>query len=88
MNDDNTMGTIMIFAGNFAPQGWAYCNGATLEIQQYEALYAILGTTYGGDGATNFKLPNLVGPVPTIPTVGALPMNYVICIQGIFPSRS
>ena len=85
MNDENIMGSIMLFAGNFEPQGWAYCNGATLEIQQYEALYAILGTTYGGDGATNFKLPNLVGPVPTI---GVAPMNYVICTQGIFPSRS
>ena len=85
MNDDNTMGTIMLFAGNFAPQGWAYCNGATLEIQKYQALYAILGTTYGGDGATDFKLPNLVGPVST---GNSLPINYIICVQGIFPSRS
>ena len=85
MNEDNTIGTIILFAGNFAPQGWAYCNGAILEIQQYEALYAILGTTYGGDGATDFKLPNLVGPVPTI---GVSPVNYIICIEGIFPSRS
>ena len=87
MNDENIMGSIMLFAGNFAPQGWAYCNGAILEIQQYEALYAILGATYGGDGSTNFKLPNLVGPVSTVNS-SPITINYIICIEGIFPSRS
>jgi len=51
MNDYITMGTIILFAGDYAPQGWMYCNGATIAIQQYEALYAILGDTYGGDGS-------------------------------------
>lgn len=79
------MGTIILFAGDYAPQGWMYCNGATIAIQQYEALYAILGDTYGGDGSTNFKLPNLVGPVSTGNT---LPVNYIICTDGVFPNRS
>jgi len=85
MNDYITMGTIILFAGDYAPQGWMYCNGATIAIQQYEALYAILGDTYGGDGSTNFKLPNLVGPVSTGNT---LPVNYIICTDGVFPNRS
>jgi microcystin-dependent protein len=87
MNDENIMGSIMLFAGNFAPQGWAYCNGATLEIQQYEALYAILGNMYGGDGSSDFKLPNLIGPVST-GNSSPITINYIICIEGIFPSRS
>lgn len=58
---DDYIGMIKIFAGNFAPRGWAFCNGATLQIRQYTALYAILGTNYGGDGQTTFKLPNLAG---------------------------
>ena len=73
MNDENIMGSIMLFAGNFAPQGWAYCNGATLGIQQYEALYAILGNTYGGDGATNFKLPNIISLINSLKVI--LPTN-------------
>jgi microcystin-dependent protein len=55
------MGIIKPFAGNFAPRGWAFCNGQTLSIAQYSALYAIIGTTYGGDGVTNFCLPNIQG---------------------------
>jgi microcystin-dependent protein len=85
MNNYNTLGTIMLFAGNFAPQGWMYCNGATLSIQQYEALFSILGITYGGDAEQVFKLPNLVGPAST---EVSLPINYIICVEGIFPARS
>lgn len=55
------LGEIRLFAGNFAPSGWALCQGQQLAINQYEALYALLGTTFGGDGHTNFKLPDLRG---------------------------
>jgi microcystin-dependent protein len=58
------MGTIQPFAFNFAPNGWALCNGQTLSIAQYNALFALLGTYYGGNGTTNFQLPNLQGRVP------------------------
>src|SRR5882757_7059987 len=58
------MGTIMAFGFNFAPSGWQQCNGQTLAIQQYNALLALLGTNYGGNGSTNFQLPNLQGRVP------------------------
>lgn len=58
------LGQIIMFAGNFAPNGWALCNGQLLSIAQNSALFAILGTTYGGDGVTTFALPNLQGRVP------------------------
>lgn len=55
---------IRIMAFNFAPRGWAQCNGQTLPINQNQALFSLLGTMYGGDGRTNFMLPNLQGRVP------------------------
>jgi len=55
---------IRLFAGNFAPAGWAFCNGQLLPLSQYQAVFSILGTTYGGDGRTTFALPDLRGRVP------------------------
>jgi microcystin-dependent protein len=60
---DQLMATIILFAGNFTPKGWADCDGSLLEIPEYQALYALLGTTYGGDGETTFALPDLRGRV-------------------------
>ena len=57
---DPFVGEIQIFGFNYAPYGWMACNGATLQIQQYPALYSLINTTYGGDGKTTFMLPNLV----------------------------
>ncbi|HTS29887.1 MAG TPA: tail fiber protein [Bryobacteraceae bacterium] len=57
---DPFLGEIRIFGGNFAPQGWAFCDGSLLSIDQNSALYSLIGTTYGGDGITNFALPNLL----------------------------
>ena len=57
-------GEIRLFAGTFAPQGWALCNGQLLSIQDFEVLFQVIGTTYGGDGQTNFGLPDLQGRVP------------------------
>lgn len=59
------LGEIKLFAGNFAPKGWYTCEGQTLSISQYTALFSLLGTTYGGDGQTTFKLPDLRGSFPT-----------------------
>lgn len=61
---DAFIATILLFAGNFAPVGWAFCNGQLLSISQYQALYSLLGTTYGGDGIKTFALPDLRGRVP------------------------
>jgi microcystin-dependent protein len=55
---------IRLFTFNFAPKGWAFCNGQLLPINQNQALFSLLGTTYGGDGRVNFALPNLQGRVP------------------------
>ena len=58
------IGEIRLFAGNFAPRGWALCNGQILAVTSNEALFSILGTTYGGDGRTTFALPDLRGRGP------------------------
>ncbi len=58
---DPFIGQVQLFGFNFSPRGWAFCNGATLQIAQNTALFSLLGTTYGGNGTTTFQLPNLVG---------------------------
>src|SRR5580692_1409475 len=58
------LGAIFIFAGNFAPRGFALCQGQVLSIAQNTALFSILGTTYGGNGTTTFQLPDLQGRAP------------------------
>jgi microcystin-dependent protein len=121
---DELIGVIKMFAGNFAPEGYMLCQGQSLSITQNQALYAIIGNTYGGDYQSNtFQLPNLCGKtpkgvgtntkgteivelgrvggtesiVPTLPSNNGTPstmidtqflgLNYIICVQGIFPSR-
>lgn len=64
------IGQIMLFAGNFAPRGWAFCQGQLLPIAQNTALFSILGTTYGGDGRTTFGLPDLQGRMAVCPGRG------------------
>jgi microcystin-dependent protein len=61
---DPFLGEIRIFAGNYAPRAWADCDGTLLPIAQFDALFSLLGTTYGGDGETTFGVPDLQGRVP------------------------
>ena len=61
---DEFMGEIKLFAGNFVPRNWALCDGQLLPINQNQALYSLLGTTYGGNGTTTFALPDLRGRIP------------------------
>jgi microcystin-dependent protein len=131
------VGEIRMFAGNFAPRGWALCNGQLLPVSQNDALFSIIGTTYGGDARNTLALPDLRGRVPVHPGKGPgltprtlgqrggteavrlkagakaaqaaasqqstpvpksdepisivqpyLCINYIICLQGIFPSRN
>jgi microcystin-dependent protein len=73
------IGEIRMVGFNFAPNGWAFCDGSILPIDQYSTLFQLLGTTYGGDGQTTFALPNLQGRVPI--HQGTNPLNgnsYVI----------
>jgi microcystin-dependent protein len=113
------LGEVRLFAGNFAPRGWALCHGQLLPISENQALFSILGTTYGGDGRTTFALPDLRGRVAvgqgiasgltpvklgeqtngasvkletevgkeprTKPSLG---LNYIIAVNGVYPSRS
>ena len=76
---DAYIATIMLFAGNFAPRGWAECKGQIMQIQTHTAVFSLLGTTYGGNGQTTFALPNLKAPLEGT--------RYIICLEGIFPSR-
>lgn len=58
------IGEIRLFAGNFAPAGWMFCDGQLLPISEYETLFQLIGTTYGGDGQSTFALPDLRGRIP------------------------
>lgn len=61
---DCFIGEIRMFAGSYAPQDWLLCDGSTLNIASYSTLFSLIGTAYGGDGITNFKLPDLRGRIP------------------------
>lgn len=62
---DGYVGQIMLFGGNFAPRNWLYCAGQLLPISQYQILFSVIGTIYGGNGQVNFALPDLRGRVPS-----------------------
>jgi len=70
------IGQIILVPYNFAPRGWAFCNGQLLPIAQYTALFSLLGTTFGGDGRTTFALPDLRGRVPISAGQGPGLQNY------------
>ena len=76
------IGEIRMVGFNFAPVGWAFCNGAILAISQNDALFALIGTTYGGDGQTTFALPNLCSRVPTHMGQGAGLSNRMLGEMG------
>ena len=72
------LGEIRMFAGNFSPRGWAFCAGQLLSIAQNDALYALLGTTYGGDGQNTFGVPDMRGRLPINQGTGPGLSTYVI----------
>lgn len=74
---DCYLGEIRMFAGNYAPSGWALCNGQLLSISEYNALFALLGNRYGGDGETTFALPDLRGRIPIHTS-----QNYLLGASG------
>ena len=76
------LGQIVMFGGNFAPRGWAFCDGQLLPINQHQALFSILGTTYGGDGRTTFALPDLRGRVPVHPGAGEDATGFTLGQKG------
>ncbi len=76
---DPLIGEVIMFAGNFAPRGWEFCEGQLLAISSHPALFSLLGTQYGGDGRTTFALPKLESKNG---------VKYIIAIQGTYPSRN
>ncbi len=120
MTSEAFVGEIRMVGFNWVPQGWASCDGQLLPISSHQALYSLLGTTYGGDGRSTFGLPDLRGRVPIgdgqgpglayfvqtgqrwgggdgaaygnqgspVPVPGMLGINFIICLSGIYPSRS
>ncbi|WP_072622790.1 phage tail protein [Spirulina major] len=84
---EGTIGEIRLFAGNFAPRGWAFCDGQTLNVSGNEALYSILENKYGGKLYTTFTLPK-IAPVLGADTSSSYDdLKYIICLQGYYPSR-
>ena len=80
-----TVGEIRLFAGDFEPPQWRFCDGKTLETRKYMSLFSVIGTKYGGDGQVNFQLPNLA---PLIAPDGSqTSIRYVICVSGIYPEH-
>ena len=77
------VGEIRMFAGNFAPAGWMFCEGQLLPISEYETLFNLIGTTYGGDGVSTFALPD----TQPILTKNGKPLTQCIPVQGEFPNR-
>ncbi len=77
------MGTIVMFAGNFAPVNWMYCAGQILPISQYTALFSLLGVTYGGDGQRTFALPDLRSRVPVGGGMGTAPDGSNIALGQV-----
>jgi len=82
VSQEGFIGEVKMFAGNFAPRGWALCEGQLLAISSNSALFSILGTTYGGDGRTTFALPDLRGRVPVGPGNGPGLTNRLIGQRG------
>jgi microcystin-dependent protein len=80
---DELLGAVKLIAGNFCPHDYMYCDGQILQISQYQALYALIGNQYGGDKIHTFALPNL----NKTPVIQGTTLKYIICTQGIFPSR-
>jgi microcystin-dependent protein len=74
---DPFIGQIQLFPYSFAPRGWWRCEGQLLAISQHQALFSLVGTTFGGDGRTTFALPDLRGE----------DLHYCIAWEGIYPSR-
>ncbi|NNJ33337.1 phage tail protein [Lacrimispora defluvii] len=82
---DPYIGQIQLFPYNFEPRGWVLCDGRTMKIMQNQALYSLIGIIFGGNGTTEFKIPDLRNANPLATTNQ---MKYYIAIEGLYPMRS
>jgi microcystin-dependent protein len=93
MGVDPFIGEIGTFAGNFAPEYWHDCDGSVLPIAQYQALYSLISTYYGGNGQTNFAVPDLRErdasgqPIPFNVSLSQGKPRKCICVYGVYPPR-
>ena len=91
---DCMIGELTTFAGNFVPRGYALANGQIMDVFGNDALFSILGTTYGGDGRTNFSLPDIDNGLkhrrqdPSTGNYVELELKTLICVNGVYPSRN
>ncbi len=74
---EGLLGEIRIFSGDFAPAGWAFCNGQLLSVALFEQLFSVIGPQFGGDVDSTFALPRLADPAPGT--------QYIICVEGVYP---
>ena len=89
INDDEYatepfMGQILTFAGDYTPHNWASCDGRLLNIREHSAVFALIGTTYGGDGRNTFALPKIPN-IPNPKDPNGKPIRYIFCVRGMFP---
>jgi microcystin-dependent protein len=84
INMDYILGSVSIFPWNWQSEGWLKCDGRLLKIEDYQALYSLLGSEFGGDRKTTFAIPN----IPAIKTAQGGDLDYYIAVQGIYPDRS
>lgn len=77
--DEELYGALKLVAFSYDPEGYMACDGRLLSINQYQALYALLGCNFGGDGRSTFALPKLESPLKGL--------HWIICVNGIWPSR-
>lgn len=82
---DPYIGQIQLFPFNFAPVGWLLCDGSSLPVASYQALYSLIGTNFGGNGTTTFQIPDLRNSNPLDSTNQ---MKYYIAVNGMYPTRS
>ncbi len=80
-------GQVTLFAGNFSPQDWMFCHGQILPINDNQALFSLLGTSYGGDGRITFALPDLRTNATNQQEDFYASVNYIICVNGYYPQR-
>jgi microcystin-dependent protein len=81
MEKSEIIGVIKLFAGNFCPDGYLYCDGQSISITSNLGLYNVIGTHYGGNGETTFGLPNLNKDIDNIG------VKYIICVSGLYPTH-
>jgi hypothetical protein len=87
LNPDDNIGTIALVGSSYCPVNTLEAKGQLLQISEYELLFSLFTTTYGGDGQTTFALPDLSGKLPIAPQAGKSGLRYCVVFYGIYPAR-